>query len=249
MSGFTFRSGSGLVASSDYIKKGNYVRQAHDKLEWFKQNISNSYVSRIFIGWKSLVTQKKESNMTHFLNYIISFIPVYSRKIFQHASACFWLKNRKHLVVEYGAYNQNYDNDPYNTQIYYWKKERYGLRVYEDPYDKFFTINDYLEIQFDDKGYNFNEIIDELCSYRDYSKANYDLIYTNCQRFCQNLIYHFNGKRFPGQNYRGNHTLSFIKIPAYIAQILEDNEKDEENNIGYIPIIGDAIDKIRDILD
>ena len=244
MSNF-FRSGSGIVASSDYINKGKYVPQAHHQLEWFKQNISNSYVSRIFIGWKSVFTQKRESIATDILNCAITSIPLLSRKIFQHASACFWLENGKKLVVEYGGYNQNYDNAPYNTQIYYWLKERYGLRIYEDPYNTFFTLNDYLEIQFDYKGYDFNGIIDELCYFNDYSKSNYDLIIQNCQKFCKNLISHFNGKRFPGQNFRGNHTLTFMKIPADIASILEDNEKDESNIIGYFPIIGVAVDKTR----
>ena len=249
MSSFSFRSGSALVASSDLIQRGNYVHQAHDQLEWFKQNISNSYVNRIFIGWNSLVTHKKESDLTHALNYLTSFIPVYSRKIFQHSSTSFWLENGKHLIVEYGAYNQNYDNSPYNTQIYYWKKESYGLRVFEDPYDNFFTINDYIEIQFYARGYTFNEIIDALCDITDYSKANYDLLDTNCQRFCQNLIRRFKGQRYRGQDYRGNHTLTFMRIPAYIAEALEENEKDDENVIGYFPIVGDVIDKVSNILD
>lgn len=68
----------------------------------------------------------------------MSFIPVYSRKILQHSLVCFWLKNKKHIIVEYRAYNEYYDNAPYNTQIYYWKKNKYGLRMYEDPNDIFF---------------------------------------------------------------------------------------------------------------
>ena len=67
----------------------------------------------------------------------------------------------------------------------------------------------------------------------------------NSQSFCQNLIYEVNGKRFPGQDYRGNHTLTFANIPACVAVALEDNEKDSDNDIGYIPILGDIIDKVR----
>ena len=174
-----------------------------------------------------------------------SFIPIYSRKIFQHALACCWLKNGKYIIVEYGAYNQNYDNEPYNTQIYYWHKREYGLRMYEDPKGVFFGDTDWIELQFNDDGCTLNEIIDSLCSYDDYSKKNYDLIDLNCQRFCQNLISILKGKRFPGKNHRGNHTMTFATIPAYIATILEYNEKDEENIIGYIPIAGDFIDKLR----
>ena len=120
--------------------------------------------------------------------------------------------------------------------------------MYEDPNSIFFKETDWLELQFDDYGYNFNEIIDRLNNLDDYSKENYDLINLKCQRFCQNFISFINGKRFPEKNFRGNHTLSFVLIPAYIAQVLEDNEKDEENIIGYIPIIGDQIDKIRFII-
>ena len=39
--------------------------------------------------------------------------------------------------------------------------------------------------------------------------------------------------------------MTFAYIPAYIATVLENNEKDEENIIGYIPIAGDFIDKLR----
>ena len=40
-----------------------------------------------------------------------------------------------------------------------------------------------------------------------------------------------------------------MRIPAYIAEALEENEKDDENVIGYFPIVGDVIDKVRNILD
>lgn len=246
MNCFKSRSGSdAIVASADYMKKGTNVPQAHYLLKWFKSHIMNSRISRLFIGWRSVVTQKKESGFTHMFNLMISVIPVYSRKIFQHSLVCSWLKNGKKIIVEYGAYNENYDNPPYNTQIYYWHKRQYGLRMYEDPKDVFFNETDWIELQFNDYGYNLNEIIDYLCSYDDYSKKNYDLIDLNCQRFCQNLISIINGKRFPGKDLRGNHTLTFAFIPAYIATVLEDNEKDEENIIGYIPIAGVIIDKFR----
>ena len=246
MSCFKSRSGSdAIVASADYIKKGTYVPQAHSRLNWFKSNITNSRISRLFIGWRSVITQKKESGFTHLFNLMTSFIPVYSRKIFQHALACCWLKNGKKIIVEYGAYNQNYDNEPYNTQIYYWHKREYGLRMYEDPKDVFFDDTDWIELQFNDNGCTLNDIIDSLCSYDDYSKKNYDLVDLNCQRFCQNLISILKGKRFKEKNHRGNHTMTFAYIPAYIATVLENNEKDEENIIGYIPIAGDFIDKLR----
>jgi len=245
MSGFKIRSGSAVVASTDCIKNDTYVPQAHNQLNWFKSHITNSRLSRVFIGWRSLITQRKESPFVHFFNYITSFIPVYSRKIFQHSLVYCWLQNGKKIIVEYGAYNENYDNSPYNTQIYYWNERKYGLRIYEDPNSIFFRDTDWIELQFNDHGNNFNEIIDRLNIFNDYSKEYYDLIILNCQRFCQNLISLINGKRFQGKDFRGNHTLSFALIPAYIAQVLEDNEKDDSNFIGYIPIIGDQIDKIR----
>ena len=247
MKRFKIRSGSAVVASSDYIKKGNYVRQAHSQLDWFKSHITNCRISRIFIGWRSVITQAKENKFIHFINILTSFIPVYSRKIFQHSLVYCWLENGKKIIVEYGAYNENYDNAPYYTQIYYWNKTKYGLRMYEDPNSIFFHDTDWLEIQYNDHGYTFNEIINELCDCNDYSKENYDLVGLNCQRFCQNFIYMIKGKRFPGKDNRGNHTLTFALIPSYIAYVLEYNEKDEETFIGYIPIVGDAIDKIRDI--
>ena len=239
------RSGSTSVASTDYNKRNYNVPQDHEHLGRFKMLVANSTISRIFIGWRSLITGEKESNIIHAFNILTSAIPVFSRKIFQHSLICCWLENGRHIIVEYGAYNQHYDNAPFNTQIYYWKKREYGLRLYEDPNDIFFNQCDFLEIQFNDQGKTFREIIDHLCSFDNYSKKNYDLIDLNCQRFCQNFIYYVNGKRFPGRNYRGNHTLSFAIIPAYIAYILERNENDDSNLIGYIPIIGDFIDIFR----
>ena len=60
MSCFKSRSGNdAIVASTDYIKKGTYVPQAHSRLNWFKSNITNSRISRLFIGWRSVITQKK----------------------------------------------------------------------------------------------------------------------------------------------------------------------------------------------
>ena len=246
MNCFKSRSGSdAVIASVDYMKKDTYVPQAHNRLDWFKSHITNSRISRLFIGWRSVITQKKESEFIHLLNLVTSFIPVYGRKIFQQALALFWLKNGKKIIFEYGAYNQNFDNAPYNTQIYYWHKREYGLRMYEDPQDVFFDDTDWIELQFNDNGCTLNEIIDSLCSYDDYSKKNYDLIDLNCQRFCQNLISIIKGKRFPGKNHRGNHSFTFAYIPAYIATVLEANEKDDANIIGYIPIAGDIIDKLR----
>lgn len=242
---YSFHLGSSSVASSDYMKKNIYIPQAHHNLDWFKTHITNSRVSRIYIGWRSVVTGKKESDFVNIINYAISFIPVYSRKIFQHSSARFELFNGKNIIVEYGAYDEHYDNSPYYTQIYYWEKEKYGLRMYEDPNGVFFGNNDYVEIQFYDYGKNFNEIIDDVCFGNDYTKKNYTLIQYNCQRFCQNLILRLKGKRFPGNKFRGNHTLTFSQIPAYIAVALEHNEEDKENIIGYIPIIGDIADKLR----
>ena len=249
MCSFSFNSGSAFVASSDYMKRNIYIPQAHNQLDWFKNNITKCRISRIFLGWRSVFTEKKESDFTHALNFAISFIPVYSRKIFQHSSIRFELFNGRNIIVEYGAYNEHYDNSPYYTQIYYWNKEQYGLRMYEDPKGIFFQNNDYVEIQFQDHGQNFNQIIDHVCSERDFSKKNYTLIGTNCQRFCQYLISYLNGRRFPGDKFRGKHTLTFANIPAYIAEVLEDNENDEKNKIGYIPIIGDVIDKFRYIFD
>ena len=98
MSGFKIRSGSAVVASTDYIKKGTYIPQAHNQLKWFKSHITNCRISRIFIGWRSLITQKKESIFVHFFNYLTSFIPVYSRKIFQHSLVYCWLENGKKLL-------------------------------------------------------------------------------------------------------------------------------------------------------
>ena len=104
MNCFKSRSGSdAIVKSADYIKQGTYVPQAHDRLNRFKSNVTNSRISRLFIGWRSVITQKKESGFTHLVNLMTSFIPIYSRKIFQHSLACCCLKNGKYIIVEYGA--------------------------------------------------------------------------------------------------------------------------------------------------
>ena len=234
-----------LLKSNDFINAGNNVPQHHVLLNWFKRFVLNSYIDRIFIGWRNVINGEKEGDFIGFLNYLTSFIPVYSRKIFQHSLTCIWLKNTRHIIVEYGGYNEKNYNAPYNTDIYYWYKGEYGLRMYEDPKNKFFEDTNFIEIQFNDKGLTCYKLIDILCYKNDYRQKDYKLLDLNCQRFCQNLIYEVSGKRFPGKDYRGNHTLTFANIPAYIAVALEDNEKDSDNDIGYIPILGDIIDKVR----
>lgn len=234
-----------ILKANDIKNAGNNVLQHHYLLNWFKRFVLNSYIDRIFIGWRNLFTGEKEGDFIGFLNYLTSFIPVCSRKFFQHSLACIWLKNRRHITIEYGSSNEKNYNAPYNTDIYYWYKEEYGLRMYEDPNNIFFQDSNFIEIQFDDKGLTCDKLIDILCCKNGYRQKDFKVLDLNSQSFCQNLIYEVNGKRFPGKDYRGNHTLTFANIPACVAVALEDNEKDSDNDIGYIPILGDIIDKVR----
>lgn len=88
MSGFNKRSGSTSVALTDYYYKNQNVPQDHEHLARFKRLVANSKISRIFIGWGNLITGEKESNIIHVFNILISPIPVFSRKIFQHSLIC-----------------------------------------------------------------------------------------------------------------------------------------------------------------
>ena len=177
------------VNANNKMNKGCNMHQWHYLLDWFKSHVTNSNISRLFFGWQSLFTQKKENAVVHILNSAISAIPVYRNKILQHTLACFWLKNGRHIIAEYGPYNEHNNNNPYNTQIFYWKKNEYGLRMYEDPKDLFFTVNDWIEVTFNDRHLNFNQIMDIMCAYGNYAANNYKILDFNCQRFCQNLIY------------------------------------------------------------
>lgn len=239
-----FHFGSMSVKTYECKKSDNNIHQNHRNLPYFKSNVLNSKIKSIYIGWYFLPTQKKETLFSFFGNVCLGIFPFLGRKKFQHCSIWFKLENRKKVIIEYGCYDNFDNNEPYNTDIYYWNRTNYGLRLYEDPTYKYFTKNTTIKLKFNDKGKTLKELLEGL-NLNKYRKKDYDILTNNCQHFVKELIKVLQAERNVGENFRGNHTGSTAIIPSELLNQLEENEGDISNAIGFVPVLGYFIDSLR----
>lgn len=206
----------------------------------------NSSIYGFYIGWYSSITGEKESGFSDFSNALLGYIPFVGRKVFQNSSALLKLYNGKNVIIEYGDYESSW-NHFNNSMVSYWNSTKNGLRLFEDSKDNYFEENRCIELEFDAQNKTLKQILEEICRYTDYTKYSYNSVSHNSNTFISDLIKHLKAKRPENKYGRGNHSMSIAFIPSEIVKALEENENDDSNIIGKIPVAGHFIDSIRSI--
>ena len=196
----------------------------------------NSKIVKFFVGWSDLEVSKKAGflsflggSLTH--TFLPSFLG--GGRYFQHGFCWFELENGYSYRVEYDRKGYHITQDSFENfekdcqPKYCFQSVRHLMNPIELIIEEEYSINDILK----------------KCE--NYTGKNYNLLKNNCQFFVDVFINELKAKRPKGKYGRGNHSASVFGIPYMILEILEKNEKDNSNIIGYIPFLGTVIDSFR----
>ena len=167
------------------------------------------------------------------------------------ASLFLRLLGDREIIVEFGDFKGEDIKDK-NGKIYstfYWSNEKTGLRFAEIKYEEYKNnILDYdsfseriFELYPLEKINLYNAL--ERCNLYDkkWNSDSYNIFFNNSKDFVAEFIRVTNSIRREGEEHRGYHNYSKTVIPKVILEAIENNEKDNWNRTGSLPIIGPLI--------
>ena len=172
-----------------------------------------------------------------------------THKNFLIASIYLKTENNHEIVVEYGEFKNedmiDINNKSYPT--YYWTSEKNGLRFAEMDYDSYknykLDYDSYSERIFKlypGKKINLYEAL-KMCNEKNWNSDSYNSFLNNSKDFVAEFIKVTKSVRRKGEEYRGYHNMSSSVFPKVILDAIEENEDDNWNMMGTIPVIGPII--------
>ena len=200
------------------------------------REIYNYVIDEFFVGWKHIsdIASNVKSSFAFVLPEFIT------EKNLNDASIFISGKYRdQEIFIEFGPFTGTGKG---STYCHYYYKNLGGLRLSKTTFQywKNNIVDDYIKLSHNNM--TVENLLDRVTAKFTFSAENYRVYGNNQNFFVAKCIEAINGKRFPGRNGRGIHTIGVARIPAKILEALENNEDDTSSTIGNIPIIGKVFD-------